>query len=40
MTPAQLDALSDSDFAGMLRLMAVEAAEVEKANAKANARRR
>jgi hypothetical protein len=40
MTPAQLDALSDSDFAGMLRLMLREAEAVEKANAKASARRR
>ena len=40
MTPAQLDALSDSDFAGMVRLMLHEAAAVEKANAKAKSRRR
>lgn len=34
MTPAQLDALSDTDFAGMLRVMHAEAAAIERANRK------
>jgi hypothetical protein len=30
MTPGQLEELDDEDFAAMVRLMQVEAAEVEK----------
>jgi hypothetical protein len=32
MTPAQLDDLGDEDFAAMVRLMHVEAAELAKLN--------
>jgi hypothetical protein len=35
MTPRQLDEVSDADFAGMLRLMNVEADEVAKLSKKA-----
>lgn len=39
MTPAQLDALTDEDFAGMLRLMHAEAQAIEAENAKLTRRR-
>jgi hypothetical protein len=34
MTPAQVDALTDDDFAAMVRLMHAEAAAIEKQNRK------
>jgi hypothetical protein len=34
MTPDQLDAVSDSDYAAMVRLMYAEAAAIERANRK------
>jgi hypothetical protein len=34
MTPSEMDELADTDFAAMVRLMALEAEEIAKANRK------